>query len=234
MKWWVLAVAVVATALLSGCGAGPTIFRYRLTVDIEAAGVVHSASSIIEIKYYIGDDGMKLWNSQLDGVAPIVDLKGDGWVVAALEGDGADLYAKHLAMGMTRDQIAVKMPLPAAQLPLAAYTWKPIELPQAKGKAVLETGQHPYFIWVPPKGGWQAARQLFADEFSKEIHAGVKLVRVSIEPAPGAPFVNKVENAPPWLVEFRVAQPDGAFLTRPPDRFTFFRGYVEPRKLTGI
>ena len=158
---------------------------------------------------YIGDDGLKMWNAQLNGVAPIVDLQGHGWIIAGLEGDGADLHRTHRAKGWSEKEIANQTPLVASQIPLAAFgMWKkPAEITKATGKAALIAGQYPYFIWVPPSGDWKAAQQLFASEFPTEIHAGVKLIHVTIEPAPGAPLTNKVENTPTWLVELREASP---------------------------
>ena len=182
-------------------------FRYRLTVDIEADGKMHSASSIIEVTYIIGDDGMKRWNHRIRGVAPIVDIGQYGSIVAALgywQGD-----AKFRERGKELGK-ANSYPEGAELVPLGAYNLGAETISSAKGKAVVDK-YYPNFIWVPPSGDWRQAIQIWPEDFASTISPSVHLVKVTVEAAPKAPVVTRVERPPPWLEKFRADQPDGLY-----------------------
>ena len=194
-------------------------FRYRLTVDIEADGKIHSASSIIEVTYIVGDDGMKRWNHRIRGVAPIVDIGQYGSIVAALgywQGD-----AKFRERGKELGK-ANSYPEGAELVPLGAYNLGAETISSAKGKAVVDK-YYPNFIWVPPSGDWRLAIQIWPEDFASTIAPSVRLAKAIVEPSPKAPVVTRVEQAPLWLEKFRADQPDGASVSSYPGQFSFGR-----------
>jgi hypothetical protein len=194
-------IGSAATLSLSACASNRRVFTFRMTMDVEAEGTVHSASSIIEVTYVIGDDGLKAWNAFTRGVSPIVDLGPYGWVVAALEENSADVGRKIRATGRS----IASEPLGITKLPLYAFNLPPADINKATGKVFLDK-IYPVFIWVPAGGSWRDARQLFVEELPTTIGANVKVRQVTLEPAPGAPIVTRIRIAPIWLVARRENQ----------------------------
>ena len=170
-------------------------FRYRLTVDIEADGKIHSASSIIEVTYIIGDDGMKRWNHRIRGVAPIVDIGQYGSIVAALGYWQEDTKFRERGKQLGK---ANNLPEGAELVPLGAYNLGAETISSAKGKAIVDK-YYPNFIWVPPSSDWRQAIQIWPEDFASTISATIRLARVTIEPTPGETIKTKVSPRPRWL-----------------------------------
>jgi hypothetical protein len=209
-RWWYLLFLVpvgLMAAWWINIQLNTSIFRYRLTIDIEADGKVHSASSVIEVKYLLGYDGLKNWNAQVTGVAPIIDLGTRGTIIAGLDFGSSDYARKNREAGKVF-RIFEGFPLHASEIPLRAFQLAPKDIHAAQGKSVLT--QYPVFIWIPWGGNWTSAQQLFPDELQTAIHPSVALVQASIERLDRyAPIVTKVDPAPQWLSILRHDQRDG-------------------------
>jgi hypothetical protein len=106
-----LAWAALALCLLGWLLIPVYPLRYRLTLAVEADGVVHSASSVIEASFRpnrIDVLSQMPSFSWWQGTAPIIDLGSKGWVAASLE------YQYDKRDPETKND--------AAALPLAAYS----------------------------------------------------------------------------------------------------------------
>ena len=185
--------------------ANVKVFRYRLTMEIEADGKLLAASSIIEVKYLIGYDGLKNWNTRVRGVAPMIDLGPHGTLIAALERESEDYGRKLLAAGKVGKN-RISAPAFAGEIPLQAYNLHPSKINSAKGKAVLQN--YPCLVWMPASNNLREAKQLFPEELSSVVYHSIQLVRFVIEPANGAPVLTKIEPAPKWLEAARLEQED--------------------------
>lgn len=180
-------------------------FRYRLTVDIEADGKVHSASSVIEVRYWWTELNGPKWAARVDsGIAPMVDLGQYGTVIAALGTDTTDerLYDAHQRLYDNQESRMGRgwVPISLAGLPEEAYGLKRPNLAVARGRVVIRDGL-PNFIWVPPSNNWREAKQLWKDEFETVIGPRVRLTQVAIEPAYHAATFKALPLWPVWLQE---------------------------------
>jgi hypothetical protein len=136
-----------------------------------------------------------------EGVAPIIDLGGHGWLVAAMDYDGEEYYRRKRRYGF-----ACAVPRMATGL-LDAFGREVSDLRNRSGdKRVLAENYYPAFIWFPAGKPYEQAQQLCPEEFSGVIGAGIKLQSVTIELAPGAPLLKRLDIRAPWLDEIRIDQ----------------------------
>ena len=225
LKWWHYLLLPLGMAVLYVAYhyyANVKVFRYRLTMDIEADGKMHSASSIIEVKYIIGYDGLKQWNTQVRGVAPMIDLGAHGTIIAALEYDSADYARKNRAAGKVY-KMWEGFPASAANLPLEAYGLHPADIGSAKRKVVLQ--KYPCIVWVPAGNDWRRAQQLFPEEVPVVVHRSIRIVQMTIEPATGSSVVTRIEPAPEWL-RLKLVH-ESTSVTQPTDRYTISSIYIQ-------
>jgi hypothetical protein len=195
-------MAVLATAwaaLLSACGGDDGTFRYRLAFAVSINGTVKSGSSIISVRYRGGQSG---WESgvatytTLEGVAPVIDLGQNGMLVAAMTYN-PDAWASHKAC---------KQPITADWLP-GKFGLKLAALVKLReGQRDLADDSYPAFIWFPYGQPYERAQQLCPEEFSPVIGANIELRSVTIEAAPDAPLLTRLEIKAPWLDEIRIDQ----------------------------
>jgi hypothetical protein len=75
-----------------------------------------------------------------------------------------------------------------------------------RGKRVLAEKLLPRLHLVSGGQALRAAQQLCPEEFSSVIGAGIKLQSVTIELAPDAPLLKRLDIRAPWLDEIRVDQ----------------------------
>jgi hypothetical protein len=190
---------LVALALLAACGVNDATFRYRLAFSVSVNGAVKSGSSIISVRYRSGQPG---WESgvatytTVEGVAPVINLGQYGMLVAAMAYD-VDAWARHKAC---------KPPLPAESLP-GKFRLEPAALANLReGKRDLTDDSYPAFIWFPSGQPYERAQQLCPEEFSRVIGANIELRSVTIEAAPDAPVLTRLEIKAPWLDEIRIDQ----------------------------
>lgn len=213
MKWFLGIISVVQF----GFGVlfliewlGQTNFRYRMTIDVEVDGKLHSGSSVIEVRYTFGNDGLGLgglrkWYSRVRGIAPIIDIGRYGTLVAALNYDANDLNRRAPTLMAVRNkphELRSEI-LSAEEPPLVAFNLVPQKIRQAKGSAILKP-ETPVFIWIrPPGDDWRNSRQLLPEQFATLIAPSVLLVKITVERADWATLHVQVPSAPPWLVRLR-------------------------------
>jgi hypothetical protein len=187
--------------------ANVKVFRYRLTMEIEADGKLHSASSIIEVKYIIGYDGLKNWNTRVRGVAPMIDLGPHGTIIAAFDYQGDDYARKERAAGRRPKSIWEINIEKADSLPLSVYKLHPKEINSAIGRVILQ--KYPCIVWVPAGDNWRAAQQLFPDELQTVVHRSVRILQMTVEPARWASVLTLIDPAPEWVKTLRTEQQRG-------------------------
>ena len=199
-----LSITLACIALMTGCGGYSHNVRYRLTFAVEVKGEVKSASSVINVFYYgsdqVGASGVRGY-SVTTGVAPVIDLGRDGWLVAAMDENGEEYYRRMRAHGLS-----CKPPKSASRL-LAAFGLHARELVKMReGKRELADDNYPAFIWFPKGQPYTMAQQLCPEEFSRAIASDVKLKSISIELAPYASLKTQLDIKTPWLDELRIDQ----------------------------
>lgn len=194
------------SSLLSACSRSDATFRYRLAFSVSVNGAVKSGSSIISVRYWRGGASWGTGEATytvVNGVAPVIDLGEYGMLVAAMAYD-VDAWARRKAC---------KQPLAAESLP-GKFGLAPAALANLReGKRDLTDGSCPAFIWFPSGQSYERAQQLCPEEFSGAIGANVELRSVTIEAAPDAPLVTRLDISAPWLDEIRTDQKKGQVTT---------------------
>jgi len=206
MRYVLLILGLLAAGIAFQFYTPSTSIRYRMIVDVEVDGKVRTGSSVIEVTYYFGKShtGAR-WVSQFRGIAPIIDIAPYGTLVAALTYDNSDLYRRHrpeMSARLKRYQIVSEV-VRAESPPLVAFNLTPEDIYKAKGSAELNP-HTPAFIWIrPPGDDWQNARQLLPELFGQLISPSVRVLKITIERADGAPVLVQVPNPPTWLLKLR-------------------------------
>ncbi|WP_284423979.1 MULTISPECIES: hypothetical protein [unclassified Bradyrhizobium] len=192
-------IAGCLSLLLSACGGSDASFRYRLSFSVSANGVAKSGSSIISVRYWRGGASWGTGEATytvVKGVAPVIDLGQYGMLVAAMAYD-VDAWTSRKVC---------KPPLPAESLP-GKFRLEPAALAALRGgKLDLGDDSYPAFIWFPAGQPYEQAQQLCPEEFSSVIGANIELQSVTIEAAPDAPLLTRLEIKAPWLDEIRIDQ----------------------------
>lgn len=195
---------LVAVLLLS-CDNGGGNVRFRLAFAVSVDGAVRTGSSIINVLFYGGGGTTSgspyQYYTMTEGVAPVIDLGSHGWLVAAMEYDGEEYYRRKRRYGL-----ACAVPRMAATL-LDAFGLEVSDLRYRSGdKRVLAANYYPAFIWFPAGKPYEQAQQLCPEEFSSVIGASVTLQSVTIELAPDAPLLKRLDIRASWLDEIRIDQ----------------------------
>src|SRR5262245_9934067 len=86
-----------------GNGGGNVSFRLAFAVGQD--GAVKTASSIIDVLFYGGGEGTASGNpyryhTSTGGVAPVIDLGSQGWLVAGMQYDGEEYYRRKRQYGL--------------------------------------------------------------------------------------------------------------------------------------
>jgi hypothetical protein len=188
-----------AAMLLSACGGSDGTFRYRMAFSVSVNGAVKSGSSIISVHYRGGQPGWETGvatYTTLTGVAPVIDLGQYGMLVAAMTFN-VDAWASRKAC---------KPPVTADWLPGKFGLKLPALVNLREVKRELTDDSYPAFIWFPYGQPYERAQQLCPEEFSRVIGADIELRSVTIEAAPDAPLLTRLEIKAPWLDEIRIDQ----------------------------
>ncbi|PDT91078.1 hypothetical protein CO669_08360 [Bradyrhizobium sp. Y36] len=198
-------VSLGALGLLAACGVGDdATFRYRLSFSLGINGAVRSGSSIIAVRYWTGGASWgtgKTTYSIVKGVAPVIDLGRYGTLVASMASNGEEWFRRKKQYGLT-----CKKPLTADSLP-AKFSQEPAALANLRqGKRDLTDDSYPAFIWFPYGQPYERAQQLCPEEFPRVIGANIELQSVTIEVAPDAPLLTRLNISVPWLDEIRADQ----------------------------
>jgi hypothetical protein len=196
---------VTVLLLYKACDNGGGDVRFRLAFAVSVDGAVKTGSSIINVLFY-GGGGTKSgspyrYYTSTEGVAPVIDLGSHGWLVAAMQPDGEEYVRRKRRYGL-----ACADPRYAPSL-LDAFGREVSDLRNRSGdKRVLAENYYPAFIWFPAGQPYEQAQQLCPEEFPSVIGAGIKLQSVTIELAPYAPLLKRLDIRAPWLDEIRVDQ----------------------------
>jgi len=198
-------VGLGALGLLAACGGGDdATFRYRLSFSVAINEAVRSGSSIIAVRYWTGGASWgtgKATYSIVKGVAPVIDLGQYGMLVASMASNGEEWFRRKKQYGLT-----CKKPLTADSLP-AKFSREPAVLANLQqGRRDLTDDSYPAFIWFPYGQPYERAQQLCPEEFSRAIGANIELQSVTIEVAPDAPLLTRLNISAPWLDEIRADQ----------------------------
>lgn len=203
LLWWggVPLVLVSMLALVRACANNEKTFRYRLSFAVEVDGVIKSASSVIQAWYLeLGSQNAAgaRGTAWYRGVAPVIDLGPDGYLIASMSPDC--IYPnKKVGYGKV-----CKRAVSATELPKAFGLGYGTELErQREGKRDLADDNYPAFIWIAKGASWRHTRRICPEEFSSVIGANVRLASATIEAAPNAPLVHKLELQAPWIDEMR-------------------------------
>jgi hypothetical protein len=211
--WWLLAALLAAAALVfSACSTNVQTFRYRLGFAVEVDGEVKSASSIIQVwyeQYGSQNAAGARGGSWYRGVAPVIDLGSHGYLIASMSADCN--YPKDSELRFQKSPVTTskvygkvcKPPSYASELP-KAFGLHAIELEKLRdGKRDLAGDNYPPFIWIAQGGSWRETKRICPEEFESVIGADVKLKSVSIEAAPKAALLHKLEIQAPWIDAMR-------------------------------
>lgn len=87
-----------------------------------------------------------------------------------------------------------------AGLPYVAFGHQMPDVYRVRGKVVLDQRSYPPLIWVPPDNDWRNAKQLWAEELEPIMGKGAKVVRMTVETAPGEATMVVPNPVPPVLL----------------------------------
>lgn len=187
-------------ALLQGCSNEKT-FRYRLSFAVEVDGVVKSASSIIQVRYVtlgMQNAAGATGTASHRGVAPVIDLGPHGYLIASM-----DPYCNYPNKEGGYGKVC-KRAVTAEELPKAFGLGYGTELERLRqGKQDLADDNYPAFIWIAKGASWRYTKRICPEEFSSVIGADVTLKSATIEAAPNAPLIHKLELQASWIDEMR-------------------------------
>ena len=199
----VAGLLVLAAAVVWVLKPNIKTFRYRLTVELSVDGEPRTASSVIEARYLIGDDGVKRWNSTIRGVAPIFDLGSDGTLIAALDYDGDDLQDRQTPQEKAAIPYRIRNPARAAEIPRCAYGTRPDFADTWKGSIDVPQNCYPMFMWLPPSSDIFDAKQLFYEQVAWQFKKRIAVVKVFLSAAPHEAILEELKDAPEWVVKMR-------------------------------
>ena len=168
-------------------------YRYRLTVNIEVDGKVHSGSSVIEVTWHggpeIGDVGP--YTPTIRGQAPLVDLGVRGIVVAALiNGEGYGRPSSGSAWGVLwiaprafgRESSVDELP----------------DLPKLRGKRELASDNLPLLLWFSSPQDPNTAKKILVEDIPDIFGPSARFVGASVEIA-GDPILIDINQKLPWF-----------------------------------
>jgi hypothetical protein len=167
-------------------------YRYRLTVNIERDGKLHSGSSVIEIGW---QEGIKLGDSGgfspiVRGQAPVVDL-GDREVVVATLINGEDY-------GPARDGAWGAQWIAPRAFGKSTNGETIPDLPKLRGKRDLSPDNLPRFLWFSNLQDPKTARKMLAQDIPAVISPSARFVGAVVE-ITSDPIVIDIGQKLPWF-----------------------------------
>jgi hypothetical protein len=196
---WIAVSCVAAIAAWYWLSFPTYSHRYRLTIAVETDGQVHSASSVIEVRFRFwpqflaGLAGGNQYAVDVRGQAVLVDLDAHGALVASLRSysDRAAVDARWLALRAFN---------PQSQMPQGGYVVTKERLrglPEPPARAELTADNLPQLIWFKDVADQRTARPIKAIEFSAAIAEGARLTSAKIEMTDD-PIVIDIDKKLPW------------------------------------
>ncbi len=153
------------------------LHRFRLTVEIEADGKIHSGTSVIQVEWQ--QQPLTHGVEHIRGEAVFVGLGNRGAVLVPLKWGATQkvtpnpepVLMRYLATTAYRAELA-KFPTYLDQLK---------NLPRMRGRKVLPENKLPRMIWVSDVSGLDTAVPVAPQNFIKTIGKGVVLQKVWLE-----------------------------------------------------
>jgi hypothetical protein len=150
-------------------------YRYRLTVNIEVDGKVHSGSSVIEVKWrggpVVGDGGP--FGPSVKGQAALVDLGDRGVVVATLI-NGEDY-------GPAKDGALGALWVAAEAFGNHSTVEEIPHLPDLRGKRDLALDKLPRFLWFLNPQDPTTAQKLLVQDIPATFGPSARFAGASVE-----------------------------------------------------
>ena len=179
-------------------------YRYRLTINIEADGKLHSASSVVGVSWSAFDLPSYHFNPELSGQATLINLEAHGVVVATL------ISGKE--WGPVDGALGTLWIVPRAFDLKKGYELSALE--RLRGRRELVLNDLPRFLWLSNPLDPMTARTLSVQDFPKLIGPSVRFVGASVE-ITNDPLVIDIRGKLPWLrpLEQRPAWDNVIYLT---------------------
>jgi hypothetical protein len=187
-----LVVGIAAMAALYKYWYPTYSYRYRLTVNIEVDGKVHTGSSVIEVTWYAHFlPELVSFSPELRGQAALVDLGSHGVVVATLI-NGEDY-------GPARDGAwgAIWIIPRAFGIGTSVYEL-PAALPKLRGRRDLAPDNLPRFVWFSNLQDPTTARKVLSPDFPAVLGPFVRFAGASVEIANDS-LVIDIRDKLSWL-----------------------------------
>src|SRR5262245_37102635 len=167
-------------------------YRYRLTVNIEVDGKIHSGSSVIEVKWrggpVIGDGGP--FGPSVKGQAALVDLGDRGVVVATLI-NGEDY-------GPAKDGALGALWVAAEAFGNHSTVQEIPGLPNLRGKRDLALTKLPRLLWFSNPQDPTTAKKLWVQDIPATFGPSARFAGASVE-ITSDPIVIDIRQKFAWL-----------------------------------
>jgi hypothetical protein len=196
---WKFAAILAAIVALYWLSFPTFTHRYRLTIAVETDGQVHSASSVIEVRFHFWPQfvaGLSNGNQyalEVRGQAVLVDLGARGALAASLRSytDRSSVNAEWLGLRALN---------PQPVMPEGSYVAtreRLRELPGSPARADLTPDNMPQFIWFKDVADQTTAKAIKAAEFAAVIGGDARLVSAQLEMTRDAIVIN-IDRKLPW------------------------------------
>ncbi|TWB86956.1 hypothetical protein FBZ93_1242 [Bradyrhizobium macuxiense] len=166
-------------------------YRYRLTVNIEADGKLHSGSSVVEVTWYAHLlPALVSFSSELRGQAALVDLEGHGVMVATLTAEhwGAhDGNAGWSALWLVPRGFGVDDSIEGLS-----------KLVNLRGKRELALDNLPRILWFSNPRDPTTARTILVDDIPSVLGPSARFAGASVEMTTD-PLVTDIRQKLPWI-----------------------------------
>jgi hypothetical protein len=182
-------------------------YRYRLTVNIEVDGKLHSGTSVIEVTWHggpeFGDVGS--YSPTIRGQAPVVDLEARGVVVATLIAEDWGWHNSNAGYG------ALWL------VPRAFGDEKGGDHamhPTLRGKRELAFDNLPRFLWLSNPQDPTTAKTLLVDDIPSVFGPTARLAGAFVE-ITSDPLVIDIRQKLPWIKTLEERPPGEGVLYLP-------------------
>ncbi len=196
---WIAASCVAAIVALYWLSFPTYSHRYRLTIAVETDGQVHSASSVIEVRFHFWPQfvaGLSNGNQyalEVRGQAVLLNLGPRGALAASLRSytDRSSVNAEWLALRALN---------PQPVMPEGSYVAtreRLRELPGPPARADLTPDNLPQFIWFKDTADPTTATPVKATEFAAVLGDDARLVSAQLEMTRDSIVVD-IDKKLPW------------------------------------
>ena len=200
--------------------------HYRLTLEVEADGEVHTGSGVIAVVWRYGGtwetpDEYGAWHETVRGQAVAVDLGRRGLLIARLEDEGyfGGVPIEKIAQAVIGSAAAGIPPPPAAEVPIG--TWRldratRSALVQLEGRrlALAPDGAMPSLVWLPDPTDPTAGVSVPGAEALPTVVPGVRWRGAWIEVTDDAVTTDLFSRLPWLAARYQSEKESGRFESR--------------------